>query len=185
MLRDELGFTLRYIPIRLDGLLDLSELDTLLNERTKLFSFIHISNVLGTINPVAELVAAARAVGAKVLLDGAQSVPHMPVDVQALDVDFLAFSGHKMCGPTGIGVLYGKRELLEANAAVDGRRRHDPRGQDVRQQVEHRALQVRGGHALHRRDDWPGRSSGLPERAWAWSGSPHTSARWSNTPMRA
>ncbi len=113
MLRDELGFTLRYIPIGLDGLLDLSELDTLLNPRTKLLSFIHISNVLGTINPVAELAAAARAVGAKVLLDGAQSVPHMPVDVQALDVDFLVFSGHKMCGPTGSGALYAKRELLE------------------------------------------------------------------------
>jgi cysteine desulfurase/selenocysteine lyase len=77
-------------------------------------SFVHVSNALGTVNPVQELVAAARAVGAKVLLDGAQSVPHMPVDVQALDVDFLAFSSHKMCGPTGIGVLYGKRELLEA-----------------------------------------------------------------------
>ncbi len=79
-----------------------------------MLSFIHVSNVLGTVNPVAELIDAAHAVGAKVLLDGAQSVPHMPVDVQALDVDFLVFSGHKMCGPTGIGVLYGKRDLLEA-----------------------------------------------------------------------
>jgi cysteine desulfurase/selenocysteine lyase len=77
-------------------------------------SFMHVSNVLGTVNPVTQIVAAARAVGAKVLLDGAQSVPHMPVDVQALDVDFLVFSSHKMCGPTGVGVLYGKRDLLEA-----------------------------------------------------------------------
>lgn len=114
ILRDEIGFTLRYIPVGLDGLLDLSDLDSLINERTKFVSVIHASNVLGTINPIAELIAAAHAVGAKVLVDGAQSVPHMPVDVQALDVDFLAFSGHKMCGPTGSGVLYGKRDLLEA-----------------------------------------------------------------------
>jgi cysteine desulfurase / selenocysteine lyase len=89
-------------------------LDHLLTERTKLFCFVHVSNALGTINPVAELVAAAHAVGAKVLVDGAQSAPHLPVDVQALDVDFLVFSSHKLCGPTGAGVLYGKRELLEA-----------------------------------------------------------------------
>jgi len=114
ILRDQIGFTLRYIPLSLDGLLDVSDLDSLINERTKLVSFIHVSNVLGTVNPAAELIAAAHAVGAKVLLDGAQSVPHMPVDVQALDVDFLAFSGHKMCGPTGSGALYAKRELLEA-----------------------------------------------------------------------
>ena len=114
ILQQQLGFTLRYIPITLGGELDLGDIDSLINERTKLVAFVHVSNVLGTINPVAELVARARAVGAKVLLDGAQSVPHMPVDVQALDVDFLAFSGHKMCGPTGVGILYGKRELLEA-----------------------------------------------------------------------
>ena len=114
ILQAELGFTLRYIPITQEGLLDLKQLDTLLTERTKLLSMVHVSNVLGTINPVTQLVEAAHAVGAKVVLDGAQSVPHMTVDVQALDVDFLAFSSHKMCGPTGVGVLYGKRELLEA-----------------------------------------------------------------------
>jgi cysteine desulfurase/selenocysteine lyase len=114
ILAEQVGFTLRYIPITDEGLLDLDQLDTLLSERTKLVSFVHVSNVVGTINPVAGLVAAARGVGAKVLVDGAQSVPHMPVDVQALDVDFFAFSGHKMCGPTGVGVLYAKREILEA-----------------------------------------------------------------------
>jgi cysteine desulfurase/selenocysteine lyase len=113
IMRDQLGFTLRYVPVTDRGLLDLEALDELLTERTKLFSFIHVSNVVGTINPAAELVAKAHAVGAKVLIDAAQSVPHMPVDVQALDVDFLVFSGHKMCAPTGIGVLYGKRALLE------------------------------------------------------------------------
>ena len=114
ILQAQLGFTLRHIPVTPDGLLDLSQLDSLLTERTKLLSFVQVSNVLGTMNPVRELVAAARRVGAKVLIDGAQSVPHMPVDVQALDADFFAFSSHKLCGPTGIGVLYGKRALLEA-----------------------------------------------------------------------
>ncbi|GIV68983.1 cysteine desulfurase [Caldilinea sp.] len=114
IVQEQLGFTLRYVPITPQGLLDLDSLPELLTERTKLFCFVHASNVVGTINPVRELVAAARAVGAKVLIDGAQSVPHMPVDVQALDADFYVFSGHKMCGPTGVGVLYAKRELLEA-----------------------------------------------------------------------
>jgi cysteine desulfurase/selenocysteine lyase len=113
ILQEQLGFTLRYIPITPEGTLDLSQLDSLLTERTKLLGVVHVSNVLGTINPVDKLVEAAHAVGAKVLIDAAQSVPHMPVDVQALDADFLAFSGHKMVGPTGIGVLYGKRELLQ------------------------------------------------------------------------
>ncbi|HHW86945.1 MAG TPA: cysteine desulfurase [Chloroflexi bacterium] len=114
IMQEQLGFTLRYVPITDQGLLDLEALPQVLSERTKLFCFVHASNVLGTINPVRELVAAAHAVGAKVLIDGAQSVPHMPVDVQTLDADFFAFSSHKMCGPTGIGILYGKRELLEA-----------------------------------------------------------------------
>jgi cysteine desulfurase/selenocysteine lyase len=114
ILQEQIGFTLRYIPVTDEGLLDLSQLDTLLTERTKMLAFVHASNVVGTINPVETLVKAAHAVGAKVMLDAAQSVPHMPVDVQALDVDFLFFSGHKLCGPTGSGVLYGKRELLDA-----------------------------------------------------------------------
>jgi cysteine desulfurase/selenocysteine lyase len=85
-----------------------------LNEEVKLFAFTHVSNVLGTINPAAELVQMAHAVGAKTLVDAAQSVPHLPVDVQEVNADFVAFSGHKMCGPTGVGVLYGRRALLEA-----------------------------------------------------------------------
>lgn len=108
------GATLRYVPIDARGALRLDLLDGLLTERTRLFAFVAMSNVLGTINPAAELVAKAHAAGALALVDAAQSVPHMPVDVQALDCDFLVFSGHKMCGPTGIGVLYGRRELLEA-----------------------------------------------------------------------
>jgi len=106
--------TLRYVPITPEGELDQDAIEQLLTERTKVFAFTAMSNVLGTINPVAELAARAHGVGAIVVVDGAQSVPTLTTDVQALDVDFLAFSGHKMLGPTGIGVLYGKRKLLEA-----------------------------------------------------------------------
>lgn len=114
MLAEQTGAVVRYVPFLADGTLDLARLDDLLTPRTKLFSFTAVSNVFGTVNPAKELVARAHAVGALAMVDAAQSVPHMPVDVQDLDCDFLAFSGHKMCGPTGIGVLYGKRELLEA-----------------------------------------------------------------------
>ena len=96
-----------------DGQLDLAQAGDLINERTKLVALTHQSNVLGTINPVREIADAAHAAGALVLVDAAQSVPHMPVDVQQLGADFLGFTSHKMCGPTGIGVLWGRRELLE------------------------------------------------------------------------
>lgn len=110
----ERGIRLEFIPVTDDGLLDLDVCRTLLDQRPKLVSFTHMSNVLGTINPAEEIIAEAHEAGAICLLDGAQSVPHFPVDVQKLDVDFLAFSAHKMVGPTGIGVLYGKMELLQA-----------------------------------------------------------------------
>ena len=109
----EQGAELAYIPLTDEGRLDLNALDELVAPPTKLVAFTHISNVLGTVNPAAEIVARAHAHGAHVLIDGAQSVPHLPVDVEALDCDFFAFSGHKMCGPTGIGVLYARVELLE------------------------------------------------------------------------
>ena len=106
--------TLRFIPMTKDGQLDLTNLDQIVNSKTKLVAFTHMSNVLGTISPVEQIVNRAHAVGAVVLMDGAQSAPHMPVDVTALNCDFYAFSGHKMLGPTGIGVLWGRRALLEA-----------------------------------------------------------------------
>ncbi|MCX7707470.1 MAG: cysteine desulfurase, partial [Anaerolineae bacterium] len=112
ILAAERGIQLDFVPVADDGTLILDDLHKLLTPRTKLFSFTAASNVLGTINPVKELTAAAHKVGALVLLDACQSVPHMPVDVQALDIDFMAFSGHKMLGPTGIGVLWGRREIL-------------------------------------------------------------------------
>jgi cysteine desulfurase / selenocysteine lyase len=107
------GATLRWFGITDDGRLDLDELASVVTERTKLVAVTHQSNVLGTVPPVAEIIERAHAVGALVLLDAAQSVPHQPVDVRALDADFLVFSGHKMLGPSGIGVLWGRRELLE------------------------------------------------------------------------
>lgn len=106
------GATLRYIPVLDNGTLDLHAAATIVGPHTRILAFTHASNVVGVINPVAELVALARGVGALVLLDACQSVPHLPVDVAALDVDFAVFSGHKMLGPTGIGVLYGKAALL-------------------------------------------------------------------------
>jgi cysteine desulfurase/selenocysteine lyase len=114
LLAQRTGARLEFIPITGDGLLQLDIYEQLLQQQPKLVAFTHMSNVLGTINPVQEMIAQAHAVGATVLIDAAQSVPHLPVDVQALDVDFLCFSAHKMLGPTGIGVLYGKRDLLEA-----------------------------------------------------------------------
>lgn len=106
------GATLKFFQVGADFRLDLSDLDSVITERTRVVSFTHQSNVLGTVNPVETLVAAAHAVGALVVLDACQSVPHMPVDLKALNVDFAAFSGHKMLGPSGIGILYGKYDLL-------------------------------------------------------------------------
>ncbi len=114
MLAERTGAKLRYVPITGDkGLLDLDKLDSLLTPEVKLFAMVHISNALGTLNPVADLCARARRLGITTLVDGAQSAGHMMVDVQAIGCDFYAFSGHKICGPTGIGVLYGRKEVLE------------------------------------------------------------------------
>jgi cysteine desulfurase / selenocysteine lyase len=113
LLAQESGASLRYLPIDDEGKLRIDLLDDYVTERTKLVGVVLMSNVLGTINPVRTVADAAHAVGARVLVDAAQAAPHMPVDVNALDADFLAFSSHKMCGPTGAGVLYGREDLLE------------------------------------------------------------------------
>ncbi|BDG45926.1 MULTISPECIES: cysteine desulfurase [Parageobacillus] len=113
------GATLKYIPLQADGTIDMKDVEATVTENTKIVAVAHVSNVLGTINPIKEIARVAHQRGAVLVVDAAQSAPHMKIDVQDLDCDFLAFSGHKMCGPTGIGVLYGKRELLEKMEPVE------------------------------------------------------------------
>ncbi len=120
MLRERKGIILKAAPIADDGSLDLEKLETLFTPRTRLLSVCHVSNVLGTVNPIRQLADIAHAHNAHLLVDAAQSVPHFPVDVQALGCDFLAFSGHKVYGPTGIGVLYGREALLDMMPPYQG-----------------------------------------------------------------
>jgi cysteine desulfurase/selenocysteine lyase len=120
MIAEEKGAEIKVIPVSDQGVLDIEALKGLLNPKVKLVAVNHVSNAIGTINPIAEIISLAHAVGAKVLIDGAQSVAHLAVDVQALDLDFFVFSAHKLFGPTGVGVLYGKRELLEAMPPYQG-----------------------------------------------------------------
>ena len=120
LLQSRRNVTIKVVPILPDGSLDIEAYKSLFTERTRLVSFCHISNVLGTVNPVAEMARYAHSRGAVVVVDGAQASPHMAIDVQALDVDFYAFSSHKMYGPTGVGVLYGKRELLDRMPPYQG-----------------------------------------------------------------
>jgi cysteine desulfurase/selenocysteine lyase len=121
LLAQRTGAKIAYVPINGDeGLLDLGRLDSLLTKQVKIFSMVHISNSLGTVNPVAELCARAHKLGIVTLVDGAQSAGHCPVDVQQIGCDFFAFSGHKICGPTGIGVLWGRKELLDAMPPYQG-----------------------------------------------------------------
>jgi len=120
LLAERLNLRLRFVPVRDDGTLALDQLPSLLTPEVKLFAFTHVSNSLGTINPVAELCEQARVIGAVTLVDAAQSAGHMPVDVQKWGCDFVAFSGHKMCGPTGIGALYGRAEILDSMPPYHG-----------------------------------------------------------------
>lgn len=120
ILCEQTGAVLKVVPINDRGELLLDENEGLVNDRTKLIAVVHVSNALGTINPIDSIIQRAHAVGAKVLVDGAQAAPHLPIDVQQVDCDFYCVSGHKMFGPTGIGVLYGKRTLLEAMPPYHG-----------------------------------------------------------------
>lgn len=120
MLRQRKGIVIKVVPVKPDGALDMAAFEKLLSPQTKFVSVTHMSNALGTINPVADMIAKAHAVGAKVLVDGSQAVVHLDVDVQALDADFYVFTGHKLYGPSGIGVLYGKAALLAAMPPYQG-----------------------------------------------------------------
>lgn len=120
MLAKRTGAKLRFVDVDEEGRLRMDEFEALLGEKTKVVSLGHVSNSIGTINPIQEIAAKARAAGALMVVDGAQGAPHLPVDVQALGCDFYAFSAHKMCGPTGIGALWGRRELLEAMDPYQG-----------------------------------------------------------------
>jgi cysteine desulfurase/selenocysteine lyase len=113
------GAVLKYIPLQEDGTISLKDVEATITERTKVVSVVYVSNVLGVVNPIKEIAEIAHRKGAKMVVDGAQSTPHLKVDVQALDCDFYAFSGHKMCGPTGIGALYGKKELLNSMDPIE------------------------------------------------------------------
>ena len=117
---EQTGATLKVVPISDEGELEMDQFHAMLSEKTKLVAVVHVSNALGTVNPVKEIIDAAHAIGVPVLVDGAQAIPHIPVDVQALDADFYVFSGHKIYGPTGIGVLYGKEKLLNAMPPYQG-----------------------------------------------------------------
>ena len=120
MLCEKTGAVLKVIPMTLEGTLDMGAFETLLSSKTKLVFVNHVSNALGTINPIETIISKAHAVGAKVLIDGAQACPHIRPDIQALDVDFYVTSAHKLCGPTGVGMLYGKSELLKALPPYQG-----------------------------------------------------------------
>ena len=166
MLCDEKQAHLRVVSIDDRGVVPLNEFEKALNERTRLVAISHVSNALGTVNPLADMIQLAHRWNVPVVVDGAQAMPHMRVDVRALDADFYAFSGHKLFGPTGIGVLYGKKASARSDASVSGRRRHDSFGHFREDQLQRLALQIRGGHAGHCRHHRPGRGDRLRQRHW-------------------
>ena len=172
---------LEFIPITDDGILRLDVFEVLLRLKPKLVAFTHVSNTLGTINPVREMVEMAHAAGALVLVDGAQAVPHVPVDVQALGADFYAFTGHKMLGPTGSGALWARRELLEAMPPFLGGGEMIREVHLRRTDVQRDPLEVRGGHAGRRRRDRAGRGRRVPAGARHGRTSASTSASSSRT----
>lgn len=164
LLCEQTGAVLKVVPIDDRGVLDLSGIDQLLTGRTRMFAMVHVSNALGTVNPVAELIARARAAGALTLVDGAQAIAHARVDVQALGCDFYAFSAHKIYGPTGVGVLYGRRELLEAMPPWQGGgdmisvvRFSGSRWNHLPYKFEAGTPNIAGGVALKAALDWVGR----------------------------
>ena len=151
--RERKGCVLKWAPIADDGTFLIDEFEKLLTKRTKMVAITHMSNVLGTVVPIKEVVRLAHARGIPVLVDGSQAAVHMPVDVQDLDCDFYVFTGHKTYGPTGIGVLYAKKQAPRRHAALHGRRRDDRERAPGRHHLRQDAAQVRGRHAADRAGD--------------------------------
>ena len=182
MLRDELGIEIRWVPLTADGQLDLADLDRLL-DGAKVFSFTAMSNVLGTIPPVTALCTAAHDAGALAVVDACQYVPHNATDVQAWDADLVAFSSHKMCGPSGIGMLWGRMELLDAMPPVPRRRQHDRHRHPRR--LHHRARSRRSSRPAlprsPRRSACARRSSSSRTSAWRTS----AATRWTSRATRS
>lgn len=175
LLQARKGIKLRVVPINDRGELMLDEYERLFNDRTRIVSVTHVSNVLGRVNPVRRMIGIAHAHGVPVLVDGAQSTPHFAVDMQSLDADFFAFSGHKVYGPTGVGVLYGKETWLDRAAALYGRRRDDPARHVRAYHLQRTAVQVRGRHARLRGHHGAGARPRLRFRLGAWTTSMRTS----------
>jgi len=184
LLAQEVGARLEFLCIDDHGLLQLDQLERRLTG-VRLLALTHQSNTLGTINPIKAIVEAAHRAGAMVLVDGAQAVPHMPVDVQDLGVDFYAFSGHKMCGPSGIGVLWARRALLEAMPPFLGGGDMIRRSQAHRGDLERSPLEVRGRHAERGGGHRAGGGRRLPRAVRHGIASVRTSAPWSTTPSRS
>ena len=165
---EQTGATLRVAPIDDLGVLRVEEFERLLSPRTRIAAFTHVSNALGTINPVKELVAMAHEHGAVVLVDGAQAAPHLAVDVRDLGADFYVFTAHKLFGPSGVGVLYGRLAHLESMPPYQGGGGHDRDGDLREDHLRRRAPQVRGGNAEHRGHRRPGRGHRL-RGCWTWT----------------
>ena len=173
--------SLRYLEVDERGELSLAALEAELERGdVRLVAFAHVSNVLGTINPVAEMVALARAAGSLSLIDGAQAVPQLPVDVDALGADFYAWTGHKALGPTGIGVLHGRREP-RADGAVPDRRRDDLLGRAAELELERAAVEVRSGHAARSQRRSASAQPSTTSRGSGWTACASMSSRWLRT----
>ena len=170
-LRERQGVVLRWVDVCDDGSLDIEALDAAITERTKLVAVTHMSNVLGTVTPLKEIVARAHAKGVPVLADGCQGAVHEIVDVQALDIDFYAMTGHKLYGPTGIGALYAKRAHLKTHAAFQWRRRDDPRSTRDNVHLCRSACPLRGRHAADHRERWAWRRRWIISPAFDRAGS--------------
>ena len=165
-IRERQGAKLVWVPVDDEGAFHIEDFEKCLTDKTKLVAITQMSNALGTVVPVKEVCRICHARGIKVLVDGSQSAVHMPVDVRDMDCDFFVMTGHKLYGPSGIGVLYGKYDILAEHAPLHGRRRDDPRCDDGKRHLWRAAAPVRGGHPAHRAGHRPRRGADLYAEPW-------------------